>query len=592
MTGLIVLIFFLGAQAVIGFVANRFFRGSPKDFYLASNTIGPFVLFMTIFGTTMTAFALVGSTGESFEKGIGVYGQLASWSGLVHSAVFFLVGIKLWGLGRRYGYVTQVQYFRDRFESSGVGYLLFPILVALVIPYVIMGMISSGALMQVMTAGAFPEAFPTGNPATHGGVPSWIGAACIALVVLYYVFFGGQRGTAWANVFQVIVFMAMAVLAFALIAYALGGPAAATERVTKMRPDRLSRAEHISEFEFLSYCLIPLSVGMFPHLFQQWLTAKSAKTFRLSVIMHPISIMVLWAPCVMIGIWASTLVAPAAAPKPAGAPTAAAVAPAPGGAPTGGPAAATAPGGAPTVTEWPPKEVKPFIRPTLKSKPELAAPDEVDSNKVLGQMIGRLIGPIPFWGGFLAALIAAGIMSAVMSYDSQFLSLGTMFSNDVVLHHWGKDRFTEKQQVLMTRIFIAAIALISYALSVWVMAYDPKRVFNLGVWTFSAFASLFPIVFASIYWKRTTLAGVYASILTTAGVWLFYFARSDWGNNKNPIDFGFDLFGQPVKALPVVVIFAASTAALIVVSLCTKGPSPATIDKFFDPRLMGEGKQA
>ena len=30
---------------------------------------------------------------------------------------------------------------------------------------------------------------------------------------------------------------------------------------------------------FVTYLFIPLSVGMFPHLFQHWLTAKSAKSF-------------------------------------------------------------------------------------------------------------------------------------------------------------------------------------------------------------------------------------------------------------------------------------------------------------------------
>ena len=39
--------------------------------------IGPVVLLMSVFGTTMTAFALVGSTGEAYRAGIGTYG----WDG-------------------------------------------------------------------------------------------------------------------------------------------------------------------------------------------------------------------------------------------------------------------------------------------------------------------------------------------------------------------------------------------------------------------------------------------------------------------------------------------------------------------------------
>ena len=53
---------------------------------------------------------------------------------------------------------------------------------------------------------------------------------------------------------------------------------------------------------FFTYMLIPLSVGMFPHLFQHWLTAKSAESFKIPVVLHPLFIMIVWVPCVLIGI--------------------------------------------------------------------------------------------------------------------------------------------------------------------------------------------------------------------------------------------------------------------------------------------------
>ena len=35
----------------------------------------------------------------------------------------------LTAIGKKYGLITQIQYFRDRFESNSLGWLLFPILV-------------------------------------------------------------------------------------------------------------------------------------------------------------------------------------------------------------------------------------------------------------------------------------------------------------------------------------------------------------------------------------------------------------------------------------------------------------------------------
>ena len=119
---------------ILGLLSTRLSRGTSQDYFVASRSIGPFLLLMSVFGTTMTAFALVGSTAKSYVEGIGVFGLLASWAGLLHAATFFVVGIKLWAIGKRFGFVTQCQFFRDRFQSPALGFLLFPVLVGLVIP--------------------------------------------------------------------------------------------------------------------------------------------------------------------------------------------------------------------------------------------------------------------------------------------------------------------------------------------------------------------------------------------------------------------------------------------------------------------------
>jgi len=109
---LLIIVGYLFILLLLGVGSSRLFRGTSQDFFVASHSIGPFLLLMSVFGTTMTAFALVGSTGKSFERGIGTYGLMASISGLVHMAIFFLVGIRLWALGKRNGYLTQIQFFR------------------------------------------------------------------------------------------------------------------------------------------------------------------------------------------------------------------------------------------------------------------------------------------------------------------------------------------------------------------------------------------------------------------------------------------------------------------------------------------------
>ena len=115
-----------------------------------------------------------------------------------------------------------------------------------------------------------------------------------------------MRGTAWANAFQTAVFMVLGVVTFYAIANQLGGKPSFLENVqylSSVVPESHSTRQNLPRGQFLMYLLIPLSVGMFPHVFQHWMTAKSAQTFKAPVILQPLFIMIVWVPCILIGVW-------------------------------------------------------------------------------------------------------------------------------------------------------------------------------------------------------------------------------------------------------------------------------------------------
>jgi SSS family solute:Na+ symporter len=528
MIALWIIIAYLAVLILLGVGSNRLFRGTMVDYFLASRGVGPVMLLMSLFGTTMTAFAMVGSSGESSQKGIGIYGLMASSSGIVHSMCFFLVGVKLWSFGKRYGYLTQIEFFRDRFESSGIGLVMFPVLVVMLIPYLLTGIIGFGNVISGVTSGAFPNVFAT----TKGAVPGWLSEAIIVGVVLLYIFIGGVRSTLWVNAFQNVLFMSVGIIVAFYVADRLGGFDKATAMVREQNRSLLKRTfdpadkplfeekvalykaniakwnetkigprpkepikPGIGELEFLSYMLIPISVSTFPHLFQYYLTARTAKSFRLSVVAHPIFVLITWLPCVLMGVWATTIV-----------------------------------------------------------------PLDIDPNKILAVGVKNLTTPV------LSGLMAAGIL-ATNSLDAQFLVLGNMFTNDIVSHYAGKDRFSEKQLMNIGRAFVVAIVIVTYCISL----FEPRSVFRLGAWCFSGFASLAPLTFAAIYWRRATKWGAYASVLAAGVSWYWYFHDSGYGQNE-----GYLVRGM----LPVAPIVAASTLALVLVSLITRPPRPETVRKF------------
>jgi solute:Na+ symporter, SSS family len=122
MTTLIIIGIYLAILLVLGLASNRLFRGTSLDYMLASHSIGPFLLLMSLFGTTMTGFSMVGSSSASYRVGIGIYGLMASSSAILHPLCFFMIGLRLWSLGHRYGYSTQIEFFKDRLESPRIGW--------------------------------------------------------------------------------------------------------------------------------------------------------------------------------------------------------------------------------------------------------------------------------------------------------------------------------------------------------------------------------------------------------------------------------------------------------------------------------------
>lgn len=476
---------YLALVLSVGLFSHRLFRGTGEDYFLATRTIGPFILLMSLFGTHMTAFSLLGASGEGYRVGIGVFGLMASSSALVVPTVFYFVGVRLWAIGKRRGYITQVQYFRERWDSDALGLLLFVVLVVLLIPYLLIGVLGGGLALSQMTDGAIAQ---------------WAGSLVICAVVVAYVSYGGLRGTAWANTLQTLVFMTLGALAFFWIVRQLGGLDAALDRVAAQAPELLVRGESIAPVKLLTYACIPLSVGMFPHMFMHWLTARHARSFRLPIVAYPLCVAIVWLPSVLLGV-----VGRAEAPG------------------LDGPAANSI-----------------LLRLIQQHAPEL-----------------------------LAGLLAAGVLAAIMSsLDSQVLSLGTMFTQDIVRHYGFHDSMDERRQVLVGRLFVVGILLIAYLLSL----VSTPSLFGLGVWSFTGFASLFPIVLAALFWKRSTRQGVMASIGTVVVLWSWFFSRG-WGVP------GYSVAGTGI--MPVAVILAASAVALVVVSLATPPPGRDVLSRFF-----------
>src|SRR6266496_2112202 len=283
---------YLAIVVYIGVFAFRRARGREEveDYFLANRSLGPFVFRMSLFGTNMTAFTILGSSGHAFNNGIVTYGLMASSSGLVVPLSIFLIGTRVWALGKKLGFITPVQLFRDRWETSHIGTLIFAVQAALLVPYIVIGVMGGGTTLCAISGGR---------------VPFWLGGAVVALVVMSYVFFGGMRGTAWVNTFQTSLFLIFGATATVVIGLGMGGFSASAEALLASPASFLLTRERVSPAYFFSYTFIPLSSIAFPHIAIFCLTARRMAQFRKTVVLYPLCIMAIWLPCVFLGVMAN-----------------------------------------------------------------------------------------------------------------------------------------------------------------------------------------------------------------------------------------------------------------------------------------------
>jgi SSS family solute:Na+ symporter len=528
---------YLAVVLYIGIFAFRH-RGAhegAEQYFLAGRAVGPYVFLTSLFGTHMTAFAVLGSSGHAFANGIVTFGLMATAAGFITPLFLLLAGTRIWALGRRHGFITPVQMFRDRWECSHIGTVIFAVQAALLVPYIVIGVMGGGTALGAISSGA---------------IPYWAGCALVAVVVMGYVFFGGMKGTALVNAVQTTMFLVVGSVAFVVIGYGMGGfsQTIASMLDTPSQAPLLTR-ERVSPLYFFSYMFIPFSAIAFPHIGIFCLTAKRMSHFKYTAIAYPLCLMAIWLPSTILGVVANR------------------------------------------ATQVPAIERKIEARQMLASPtPDLTPADraslrrQADGEDVVIQLLHFYA---PVW---LAGLLGAGIMAAVMSSDSQILALSTMFTEDVFAHYDGKRRFGEEAQVKMGRAFVIVVTLVAYAIALWA----PANIFSLATqYGFSGYAALSPLVFAAIFWKRSTKWGALAVALWAAGsviataLFQAVVAAPPPGQSLSVVSLaGLDVISRTgtgtavLGFAPVMPMVIVSVLLMWIVSLLTAPPSAATVRRY------------
>jgi len=199
----------------------------------------------------------------------------------------------------------------------------------------------------------------------------------------------------------------------------------------------------------------------------------------------------------------------------------------------------------------------------LRGQIDLSIPKE--GGKVV-LMAARQLMP-PWVGVLLLGAACAVVISTGMNY---LLSPSTNIMRDIYQRFLKKDA-DQKSLVVLQKVLIVIIGIVAFF-----MATRLKSVLNNAQFAYSIYgAAVTPALIAALAWKRATKAGGLASIVsgTVVCVVLKILAGS-MGPVAAPDG---DPWGIPI-IYPALFV---SLASLVIVSLCTKKPSPEELEKFF-----------
>ena len=164
----------------------------------------------------------------------------------------------------------------------------------------------------------------------------------------------------------------------------------------------------------------------------------------------------------------------------------------------------------------------------------------------------------------LAGLAMAGIVAAtISSSDSYLLIASSAFSKNIFQGLLKKDA-TDKQVMTVSRIVLVLVAVIG----VFLASGENKIIFKVVSFAWAGFGATFgPIMLFSLFWKRTTIQGAVAGMLS-GGAMVFI-----WKLLIKPMGGVFGIY----ELLPA---FLISCIFIVVVSLSTKEPSAEILEEF------------
>ncbi len=270
---------YLLVTLAIGIVSGRRASNTPEGFVAGDRNLGFLVLYFIMGASIYSAFAFLGAPGWAYSRGAAAF-YIVSY-GTVGLLPWYFLGPRIALLGRRFGFVTQAEFFAHRFGSPrAIPAIMAVVSAAALVPYLVIQMKGAGYVFSVVTEGRMPE---------------WAGAALAYGVVLIYVTKSGVLGVGWTNTFQGILMLALAWGLGLYLPWKLHGgigpmfsELAATAPEMLVAPGLDAAGEPWGMGAYSSAVVVSvLGFSVWPHYFMKIYAARSVRTLKRMVVFYP-----------------------------------------------------------------------------------------------------------------------------------------------------------------------------------------------------------------------------------------------------------------------------------------------------------------
>ncbi len=261
--------------AGFGFAGKRTPAKSMEEWTVSERKIGSLTMWFLQAGEIYTTFTFLGLSGLAFAGGAAAFYAIP-YVPLAFIWLYFM-GPRVWRLAKKRGYLTQADFFEDRYKSRVLGIIVAILGVVFLIPYLQLQVSGLGTIVQIAT----------GNAAS-----STISMVIAFVMTIAFVMWAGLKGTAMTSYFKdAIMVLVLLVLAIALPAHFAGGIGGMFHELAVKFPAKLSiHAGGYSPLWFISSMAISTIGGLLttPHSWPALMSAKSEETLRRNYMFLPL----------------------------------------------------------------------------------------------------------------------------------------------------------------------------------------------------------------------------------------------------------------------------------------------------------------